>query len=180
MTDLDPPDDEAPVADEPPKPPTCQQLQQEAAERPKSIRLLPRITADALRLVWAASPRMLVASIGLKLLNGVGLAAALIFSRNLIGDVLAADTATAAPGIGAVAAPQLVIVVGIVAALGLVTAAGREVREILSETTARHAKQAIIDVATRVELSAYETPAFHDRLVRRRPASTGRSSWSTG
>jgi len=40
------------------------------------------------------------------------------------------------------------------------------VREILSETTARHAKQAIIDVAANVELSAYETPSFHDRLVR--------------
>jgi hypothetical protein len=40
------------------------------------------------------------------------------------------------------------------------------VREILSETTVRHAKQAIIDVAKCVELSAYETPAFHDRLVR--------------
>jgi hypothetical protein len=106
-----------------------------------------------------------VASIGLKLLNGAGLATALVFGKNLIGDVLAADSGSAAPGIGAVA-PQLALVVGIVAALGLVTAAGREVREILSETTARHAKQAVIDVARRVELSAYETPAFHDRLVR--------------
>ena len=64
-----------------------------------------------------------------------------------------------APGIGSVA-PQLALVVGVLAALGLVTAAGREVREILSETTGRHVKQAIIDVAARVELSAYETPAF--------------------
>jgi ABC-type sugar transport system ATPase subunit len=134
-------------------------------DRPKSLRLLPRITADAVRLVWAANPGMLAASIGLKLVNGAGLAIALIFGRNLIGSVLSADTAASPPGIGAVA-PELALVVGIIAALGLVTAAGREVREILSETTARHAKQAIIDVARRVELSAYETPAFHDRLVR--------------
>jgi ATP-binding cassette, subfamily B, bacterial len=175
VTDLDPPANirpaDVPPADArpadavPPTPPSCQQLQQEAQERPKSLKLLPRITADAIRLVWSANPRMLLASIGLKLLNGAGLAAALIFSRNLIGDVLATDDTTHPPGIGTVA-PQLVLVVGIVAALGLVTAAGREVREILSETTARHAKQAIITVATRVELSAYETPAFHDRLVR--------------
>ena len=145
------------------RPPSCEDLRKEAEERPKSLRLLPRITADAVRMVWAASPRMLLASIGLKLVNGAGLAVALIFGRNLIGSVLA--TSGTAPGIGAVA-PQLVAVVGIVAVLGLVTAAGREVREILSETTARHAKQAIIDVARRVELSAYETPAFHDRLVR--------------
>jgi ATP-binding cassette, subfamily B, bacterial len=161
--------DPAPPADtEPVPPPSCEDLEKEAQERPKSLRLLPRITADAVRLVWAASPRLLLASVGLKLLNGAGLAVALVFGRSLIGSVLSADTSatgTSAPGIGAVV-PQLVTVVGIVAALGLVTAAGREVREILSETTARHAKQAIIDVANRVELSAYETPAFHDRLVR--------------
>lgn len=133
--------------------------------RSKSLRLLPRITADAVRLVWAASPGMLLASIGLKLVNGAGLAAALIFGRDLIGSVLSAESGGSTPGIGAVA-PQLAAVVGIIAVLGLVTAAGREVREVLSETTARHAKQAIIDVATKVELSAYETPAFHDRLVR--------------
>ncbi len=161
MSDLQPPGE----ADPPPapSPPSCEDLRKEAAERPKSLRLLPRITADAVRLVWAASPRMLLASIGLKLVNGAGLAVALVFGRNLIGSVLATSGTT--PGIGAVA-PRLVAVVGIVAALGLVTAAGREVRVILSETTARHAQQAIIDVARRVELSAYETPAFHDRLVR--------------
>jgi ATP-binding cassette subfamily B protein len=166
MTDLEPPHPDARIDDQlvegPAKPPSCQQ---QADEQPKSIRLLPRITADALRLVWAASRQMLLASIGLKLLNGAGLALALIFSRKLIGDVLTAGASATSPGIGAVA-PQLAAVVGIVAVLGLVTAAGREVREILSETTARHAKHAIIDVATKVELSAYETPAFHDRLVR--------------
>src|SRR6266542_4307542 len=160
--DLDPPADAEPA---PAPPVSCEQLRQEATERPKSLRLLPRITVDAIRLVWAANPRMLIASIALKLVNGAGLATALIFGKNLIGSVLSADTTTATPGIGAVA-PQLAAVVGVVSVLGLVTAAGREVREILSETTARHTKQAIIDVAARVELSAYETPSFHDRLVR--------------
>lgn len=161
MTDPDVPTQTVPA----PPPPPGEQTGQEAQDRSKSLRLLPKITSDAVRLVWAASPRMLVASIALKLVNGAGLAAVLVFGRNLIGSVLEADGSGTAPGIGAVA-PQLVTVVGIIAALGLVTAAGREVREILSETTARHAKQAIIDVAARVELSAYETPAFHDPLVR--------------
>src|SRR5262245_43993273 len=99
--------------DEIPSPPTavnCSTLRDEAIERPKSIRLLPRITADAVRLVWAANPRMFVASIALKLVNGIGLAAALVFGRNLIGSVLSADHGTSAastpPGFGAVA-PQL-------------------------------------------------------------------------
>jgi ABC-type multidrug transport system fused ATPase/permease subunit len=160
VTDPQPPADAEPES----RPPSCEDLDREAAERPKSLRLLPRITADAVRLVWAASPPLLLASIALKVVNGLGLAAALVFGRDLIESVLAADS-TGTPGIGSVA-PQLAAVVGILAALGLVTAAGREVREILSETTARHAKQAIIDVAASVELSAYETPSFHDRLVR--------------
>ncbi len=151
MTDPEPAVDD----ERPPSPSSCEVLQNEAQERPRSLKLLPRITVDAVRLVWTASPRMLLASIALKLVNGAGLAATLVFARNLIGSVLSAGTttATAAPGIGAVA-PQLLTVVGIVAVLGLVTAAGREVREILSETTARHAKQAIM-------------------------GSTGRSRWST-
>ncbi|HZM79478.1 MAG TPA: ABC transporter ATP-binding protein [Candidatus Limnocylindrales bacterium] len=134
-------------------------------ERPKSLRLLPRITADAVRMVWAAAPRLLVASIVLKLVNGAGIAVALIFSKNLIGSVLTAGTAPATTGIGAVA-PQLAAVVGVITVMGLLTALGREVREVLSETTSRKTKQQIIDIASTVELSAYETPAFHDRLQR--------------
>ena len=151
----------------PHSPPSCEDLEQEARDRPKSLRLLPRISADAVRLVWSASPSGLLASVALKLVNGVGLAAALLLGRGLVAAVL--DAGAQAAGLGAVA-PGLVGVVGIVAGLGLVAAAGREVREVLSETTARHAKQRIIDVTTAVELAAYETPAFHDRLVR---AATG-------
>jgi hypothetical protein len=114
VTDPTPPAD---AADAAPPPPSCEDLRKEAEERPKSLRLLPRITADALRPVWSANPRLLVASIGLKLVNGAGLATALVFGKNLIGDVLAADTGSAAPGIGAVA-PQLALVVGIWPRLG--------------------------------------------------------------
>jgi len=170
MTELPPPREMADSA-EPPRSPSCEDLSREAEERPKSLRLLPRITRDALRMVWAAAPGPLVASIALKLANGAGVAFALIFSKNLIGSVLTANTTTAttgadtSAGIGSVA-PQLAAVVAVIAVMGLLTALGREVREVLSETTVRHTKQQIIDVAAGVELSAYETPAFHDRLQR--------------
>jgi hypothetical protein len=52
------------------------------------------------------------------------------------------------------------------AGLGFLSALGREHREILAELAARHAQSQIIDVACAVELEAYDTPAFHDRLVR--------------
>jgi len=156
-------DSDAGATEDRARPPSCEQLDEEARERPKSLRLLPRICADAVRLVWAASPRGLVASVALKLVNGVGVGVAVLLGRDLIASVLAASGSSA--GLGAVAG-LLGAVVGIVAALGLVAAAGREVREVLSETTARYAKERIIDVSTAVELSAYETPAFHDRLAR--------------
>lgn len=147
--------------------PTCEDLDEEASRRPKSIRLLPRICRDAIRLVWAAGPRELLISVVLKLVGGAGLAVVLLLGRGLMSTLLAGGqhavtSAEVLPRVGAVAA--------IIAALGLVAAAGREVREVLSEKTARHAKERIIDVATAVELSAYETPAFHNRLVR---AATG-------
>jgi hypothetical protein len=135
LTDLETPGPRPADANAAVSPPSCEQLRREAEERPKSPRLLPRITGDAVRLVWAAAPRLLIASIGLKLLNGAGLAAALVFGRDLVGSVLSADASGNAPGTAAVA-PQLFTVVAIVAGLGLVTAAGREVREILSETLA--------------------------------------------
>jgi ATP-binding cassette, subfamily B, bacterial len=163
-------DHDAPASSEEPgphSPPSCDDLEQEARDRPKSIRLLPRISTDAVRLVWSASPSGLIASVALKLVNGVGLAVALLLGRDLVVAVL--DAGNQAAGLGAVV-PGLAAVVGIIAGLGVVAAAGREVREVLSETTARHAKQRIIDVTTAVELAAYETPAFHDRLVR---AATG-------
>jgi len=145
------------------RPPSCDELADEARSRPKSIRLLPRICRDATRLVWAAAPRELVVSVALKLVGGTGLAVTLLLSRGLVDRVLASGQT----GIGsAQVLPRVIAVAAIISALGLVAAAGREVREVLSETTARHAKERIIDVATAVELSAYETPAFHDRLVR--------------
>jgi hypothetical protein len=38
--------------DKTPRPTSAEDLSREAEERPKSLRLLPRITADALRIVW--------------------------------------------------------------------------------------------------------------------------------
>jgi hypothetical protein len=66
------------------------------------------------QVVRAVAPLPVLAAGGIA--DGAGLAAALILSRNLIGDVLAADTPGATPGIGTVA-PQLALVVAIVAGL---------------------------------------------------------------
>jgi len=92
-----------------PPPPTFEQLDEEARSRPKSLRLLPRIVRDAFSLVWQASPRALVVSIGLKLVNGLALGVALLLGRNLVASVLAAGAHQS--GFLTVA-PQLAAVIG--------------------------------------------------------------------
>lgn len=161
MTDRDTPTSSDDAT--PPSPPACEELDAEARNRPRSVRLLPRICRDAVRLVWTASPAGLTASVALKLVNGVGIAAALLLARDLAASVLASGDQ---PGGMRTVVPGLVALMVVVAVLGLVASAGREVREVLSETTARHAKERIIDVTTAVELTSFEVPSFHDRLVR--------------
>jgi hypothetical protein len=55
MTELPP--DEPTAAGDTPRPPSCEDLSREAEDRPKSLRLLPRITAEALRIVWQCACR---------------------------------------------------------------------------------------------------------------------------
>jgi hypothetical protein len=87
MTDRDTPT----AADDatPPAPPTCEELDAETRSRPRSVRLLPRICHDAVRLVWTASCSGLAASFALKLVNGVGVAVARLLGRDLVASVLA-------------------------------------------------------------------------------------------
>lgn len=77
-----------PPADVPAPPPTCEDLYDEARARPKSLRLLPGIIRDAVRLVRAAAPRELAISIVLKLISGAGLALVFLMGKNLMATLL--------------------------------------------------------------------------------------------
>jgi ATP-binding cassette subfamily B protein len=132
---------------------------------PKLLRRLPRLTGDALALVWASGPRELLVSVALKTLGGLGLAVVLLLGRGVLAGVLDADqTGTSASTAGVL--PRLVALTAIIATLGFAAAVGRETSTLLGTRTQRHAQGRIIDVACAVELEAYETPAFHDRLLR--------------
>ncbi len=132
---------------------------------PELLRRLPRLAGDALRLVWAAGPRELLISVALKVAGGLGLAVVLLLGRGVLAGVLIANqTGTTASAAGVL--PRLVALTGIIAALGFAAALSRETSTLLGTRTQRHAQGRIIDVACAVELEAYETPAFHDRLLR--------------
>jgi ATP-binding cassette, subfamily B, bacterial len=129
----------------------------------RSLRHLPRLCREAVRLVWAAGRRELLVVLAIKAVNGLGLAAVLLLGKEVLDGVIAAGRS----GAGAsTVLPTLLLLTIVMAGLGILSAIGREHREILAELTSRHAQSQIIDVACAVELEAYETPAFHNRLVR--------------
>ncbi|GAB2682518.1 ABC transporter ATP-binding protein [Kribbella swartbergensis] len=151
------------TADAPvPQLPSCEDLYDEARARPKSVRLLPSIMRDAVRLVWSAAPRELTISVVLKLVNGAGLALVFLLGKNLMALLLTDGPLPRTVDV----LPKVVLVAALISVLGLIAAGGREVREVLSETVVRHAKERIVDVSAAVELQAYENPAFHNRLAR--------------
>jgi ATP-binding cassette subfamily B protein len=129
----------------------------------RSLRHLPRLCREAVQLVWAAGPRELLVVLAVKAVNGIGLAVVLLLGKQVLDGVIAAGRG----GAGAeLVLPRLLLLTAVMAGLGCLSAIGREHREILAELTSRYAQSQIIDVACAVELEAYETPAFHNRLVR--------------
>jgi ATP-binding cassette, subfamily B, bacterial len=135
----------------------------ESPQVDRSLRRLPRLCREAVRLVWAAGRHELLVVLAIKVVNGLGLAAVLLLGKGVLDEVIAAGRSGA--GAGQVL-PRLLLLTVVTASLGFLSAIGREHREILAELASRHAQSQIIDVASEVELEAYDTPAFHDRLVR--------------
>jgi ATP-binding cassette, subfamily B, bacterial len=130
---------------------------------PRSLRRLPGLCREAVRLVWAAGRRELLVSLAIKVVNGAGLAVVLLLGRDVIAAIAAAGRSGA--GAGPVL-PKLLLLTAVTAGLGFLAAIGREATEILSELTSRHAQAQIVEVACAVELEAYDTPVFHNRLLR--------------
>jgi ATP-binding cassette subfamily B protein len=129
----------------------------------RSLRHLPRLCREAVRLVWAAGRRELLVVLAVKAVNGVGLAVVLLLGKQVLDGVIAAGGG----GTGSeLVLTRLLLLMVVMAGLGFLSAIGREHREILAELASRYAQSQIIDVACAVELEAYETPAFHNRLVR--------------
>jgi len=109
---------------------------------PRSLRRLPGLCREAVRLVWAAGRRELVAAMAIKAVNGAGLAVVLLLGRDVIAAVAAAGRSGA--GAGPVL-PRLLLLTAVTAGLGFLAAIGREISEILAELASRHAQAEIIE-----------------------------------
>jgi ATP-binding cassette subfamily B protein len=117
----------------------------------------------AVRVVWEAGRTELLTVAALQLAAGTGLAAMLLIGR---GGLDAVIRAVNADGSLRTVLPWAVGLAVVASAQTVAAAVQAERVQILSELLRRHVEQQVIDVATAVELTAFETPAFHNRVQR--------------
>lgn len=132
----------------------------------RSLRRLPRLLGQALRLVWQADRPDVLILVGLQVLSGVALAAQLLVARTVLTDVIAATGTTSGRPTLADVAPGLIVLAAITALSAFAQAAGPERQRVLGERVGRAAMGRIIDASTAVELEAYESADFHDHFRR--------------
>ncbi len=131
----------------------------------RTLRRLPALVGQALRLVLDAARGVTVSTVVIQLLTGVAAGAQVLVAKLVLERGIAAQQDGA--GLGAVT-PSLLLLVAVTSVLALSAAAIRELSGLLAELVTRETTGRILDVATSVDLDAYETPAFHDRLERAR------------
>ncbi len=131
---------------------------------------LPGLIVRAFRLVWEGARHELIFCMGIQVLSGAGVTLQLLLGRS----VIAAVVSERRQQLGDVL-PQLIGLGVVTALLGFAAAALRERQSIVAELVECHVQGQIIDVVSEVDLEAFETPAFHDRLRRAKVSATDRS-----
>jgi ATP-binding cassette subfamily B protein len=125
---------------------------------------LPRLLLDSLKLVWAAGRNIFLVTSTLSLLAAVGIAAQLFVGKAVLDEVLGAGSDVELGSL----APVLAALVAITVALDLARAVQTEQTRVLGELVGRRAIDRVLDVSTRIDLLAFESPDFYDRLQRAR------------
>ncbi|MGH9156782.1 MAG: ATP-binding cassette domain-containing protein, partial [Acidimicrobiales bacterium] len=129
----------------------------------KRLRRLPSLIRGAVALVWGAARRELAVSAVLQVITGVGVGVQLLVGSRVLSTILTADRLDRDAGD---VLPGLAILLGVTTVVGFAGRAQTELRLVIAELTGRHAQARVIDIATVVDLEAFERPDFHDRLQR--------------
>jgi ATP-binding cassette subfamily B protein len=138
------------------------EIEAQARRRRKSVRSLPRLLRSAISLVWQADRRAFILSWSLQLVSGLVTAVQVYFVTKVVAALLRSQTG----------APVTDAIAPIVALAALITYGGiadiivRQQQRLLAELAERLTKARILDVAGAVDLWAYETSDFYDRLRR--------------
>ena len=136
-----------------------------------SWRDLPRLVADSIKLVWVAGKREFLVMSALQLLEAAGVAAQLFISKAVLSAVFSAGATNDFSAL----LPELAALVRITVALDFARTNETEQSRVLGELVGRRALSRVLDVSTRIDLLAFESPDFYDRLQRARAQGMFRS-----
>jgi ATP-binding cassette, subfamily B, bacterial len=125
---------------------------------------LPELLGDSMRLVWSSGRNIFLLTSTLQLVAAVGIVIQLFVGKEVLDAILGAEGEIEL----SVLAPWLVALVAITVALDLAQAVQNEQARVLSELVGRKAIDRVMDVSTRIDLLAFESPDFYDRLQRAR------------
>ncbi len=129
----------------------------------RPLRRLPSIAWAAVRFVWAADRRSLllttVDDVAAGLLGGVQVLVIAVLLGRLLGDDSPEDAARAT-------APWIAAYAGLNAAAGVFGAVVRGRAELFQERVGHASSLRLMTVASDVDLLAFESPRFYDRLQR--------------
>src|SRR5215213_432401 len=87
----------------------------ESPQGERSLRRLPRLCREAVRLVWAAGRHELLVVLAIKVVSGVGLGVVLLLGKGLLDGVIAAGRSGAG---AATVLPRLLLLTVVMAGLG--------------------------------------------------------------
>ncbi|WP_327106334.1 ABC transporter ATP-binding protein [Nonomuraea glycinis] len=126
---------------------------------------LPSLVRQAMGMAWRASPRDTVATIVLNLLGGLFTAFGLLATTGVL-NALFSEGPT--PDRVIAALPSLALVATAAALRTVVQAGAGWAQSRLDPQISRQAEERLYDLTSRVELAAFDDPAFHDALERAR------------
>lgn len=131
-------------------------------DRRRQLLRTPQLTAEALRLVYHASPRQMLTMLCFQVFAGVGVAVQLLIARDIMEKLVGVTQGGAAN--------DLFLPLGYFTAVTVALAAARALADhrqrLLGELVSRYAFDHIVRAASTVEYRALETPRFYDELQR--------------
>jgi ATP-binding cassette subfamily B protein len=128
----------------------------------RSLRRLAGLVRSSIRLTYEAAPRLFVLTTALDVLSGLGVGAQLLIGKEALQILLAGRSTSHFPQ----AIPYLVALFVITVLLALASSTEAEQGKVLGEQVTRLAYDRIFGVSERIELAAFESPQFFDRLQR--------------
>ena len=130
----------------------------------RGLRRLPRLLRGAIRLVWAAAPREFAISAALQVIGAVVVAGQVLVGREVLANVLDLGGERSFGDV----LPWLVALSALTAVASFATLGRTEQQRLLSELVSRRATDQVLEVATAVDLLAFDSASFHNRLQRAR------------